>query len=306
MIRYIIRRALQSLVVLFIVTVCAFLLMRLAPGNPTILLLPDEASEEQVKALESSLGFDQPLYKQFWNYFRGLLRLDFGKSIIYRQPVIEIISTRIPNTVKLAVASIIVGCLMAIPLGIVAGSRRGSAVDLFCMLFAFLGQSMSGMWLGVLLIFIFSVNLGWLPAMGIGGIEHMILPVLTLGYPMAAALTRVARSGIVDTLSEDYITASYAKGISSFQIYTKYALRNAMIPVVTMLGLTLGSQLAGAVVTETVFGWPGMGQLLTQSVATRDYPVVQSLLLISAFAIAVVNFVVDIINSIIDPRLSLD
>ena len=165
---------------------------------------------------------------------------------------------------------------------------------------------MSGMWLGVLLIFIFAVNLQWLPAMGTGGFQYLILPMLTLGYPMAAALTRIARSGMVDTLSEDYITATCAKGISDFEIYTKYALRNALIPVVTMIGLTLGTHLSGAVVTETVFGWAGMGHLLNQSVATRDYPVVQSLLLISAFAIAFVNLIVDIINSIIDPRLSLD
>jgi peptide/nickel transport system permease protein len=206
----------------------------------------------------------------------------------------------------LAVSSIIAGCLLAIPLGIVAGSRRGGIIDVICMVFALIGQSMSQMWLGILLIFGFAVNLKWLPAMGTGGLRYMILPILTMGYPMAASLTRIARSGMVDTLGEDFITATYAKGISRFKVYIKYALRNAIIPVCTIIGLTLSRQLAGTVVTESIFGWAGMGTLISSGINSRDYAVVQSMLLISAFLLAVINFVVDIVNSFIDPRLSLD
>ena len=306
MLSYIIRRFMQSLIVLIIVTICAFLIMRAAPGNPAELILPQEASPEQVRQMEIKLGLDKPLPVQYWNYIKGVLQGDLGTSITYRVPVSRVIWERMPNTIYLAVSTVIVGCLLAIPLGIIAGTNRGSIIDLFSMLFALLGQSISPMWLGVLLIWFFAVNLGWLPAMGTGGIKFMIMPVLTLAYPMAASITRIARSGMVDTLSEDYITATYAKGVSRFEVYTKYALRNAMIPVSTMLGLNLGIFLAGSVVTETVFGWSGIGHLLNQSVLQRDYPVVQSLLLISAVMFVVINFVVDVINSFIDPRLSLN
>jgi peptide/nickel transport system permease protein len=256
--------------------------------------------------MEIKLGLDQPLHIQYWTYISGVLRGDLGSSLIYKLPVTELLGARLPNTGYLTLGTIIVGCLLAIPLGITAGANRGRFADLFCMFFALLGQSMSSMWLGVLLIFGFSVNLGWFPAMGTGGIKYMVLPVLTMAYPMAAGLTRVARSGMVDALSEDYITATYAKGTSTFLIYMKYALRNALIPVITMLGISMGHCLSGAVVTENVFGWAGIGSLLSSAVATRDYPVVQSLLLLSAFFFVVINFVVDIINSLIDPRLSLN
>ena len=303
---YFIKRSFQALIVLLIVTMLSFSMMRLTSGSPALLLLPDDATDEQVRNMEIILGLDKPLPIQYWNYLSGLLQGDLGTSIIYNLPITELIRVRFPNTAALAVGTIIAGCLLAIPLGITAGVNRGRFLDLFCILFALLGQSMSSMWLGIILIFTFSVSLGWLPAMGTGGFKYMILPILTMAYPMAAGLTRIARSGMVDTLSEDYIIATYAKGISSITIYLKYALRNALIPVVTMLGITMGAQLAGAVVTENVFGWAGMGSLLSSAVAMRDYPVVQSMLLISAFFFVIINFVVDIINSLIDPRLTLN
>ena len=305
MLSYVFKRFLQSIIVLFIVTLCAFTLVRLAPGNPARLMLPDEATEAQVAAMEAKLGLDKPLPVQFINYIKGLFQGDLGMSTVYRQPVSRIIAARLPNTARLAVSTVFVGCLLAIPLGIIAGANRGKILELITMLFALLGQSMSPMWLGVLFIFFFAVKLGWLPALGTGGIEYMILPVMTMGYPMAASLTRVARSGMVDTLSEDYITATYAKGIGRFEVYTKYALRNALIPVCTMVGLNLGINLAGAVVVETVFSWAGIGQLLNQSVNSRDYAAVQALLLMSAFMFTMINFIVDVVNSFIDPRLSL-
>ncbi|MCL2121324.1 MAG: ABC transporter permease [Clostridiales bacterium] len=307
MVSYLIKRLLQAIVVMFAVTVISFTLVRMAPGSPALLMLPlDVATQEQIEALEEKMGLNKPIPEQFWIYLTGLFKGDFGMSTVYQQPVLPIIISRMPNTVRLAIGTVLLAVILAVPLGIFAGAHRGKVAELVCMVFALLGQSMSSMWLGILLIYLFAVHLGWLPALGTGGIEYMILPVLTMGYPMAASLTRVARSGMVDTLSEDYITAIYAKGIRKFEVYTKYALRNALIPVSTMIGLTLGLNLGGAVVVEAVFSWSGIGQLINQSVNSRDYAMVQAMLLISAFLITIITFVVDLINSFIDPRLTLN
>jgi peptide/nickel transport system permease protein len=288
------------------VSLFAFLLIRMAPGSPARLMLPDAATEEQIALMEVKLGLDKPLPVQYWIYMSNVFRGDFGMSITYKQPAGRIIADRLPFTLQLAAGTVLIGCLLSIPLGIIAGSNRGKPIDFFAMLFALLGQSMAPVWLAVLNMFIFSVKLGWLPAIGSGGIKYLILPVLTLGYPMAAGITRVARSGMIDTLSEDYITATYAKGMKRPVVLWKYAFKNAMIPVVTLVGINLGLYLAGSVVTETVFSWTGIGQLLYNSVTNRDYVMVQSLLLISAFMFTIINLIVDIINSWIDPRLSLE
>ena len=305
MLIYFLKRLAQSLIVIFMVTLCAFMLVRLAPGSPAQFMLPDTATDAQIEAMEIKLGLDKPLYVQFFTYVKGLLQGDLGTSTSYKQPAARIIFARLPYTIALAFGTVLLGCLLSIPLGVIAGANRGKIIDLFAMFFALLGQSMAPVWLGVLNIYVFAVNLGWFPAMGTGGIKYIILPVLTMGYPMAAGITRVARSGMVDTLSEDYITATYAKGISRLKVNTKYALRNAMIPVTTLIGINLGIYLAGSVVVETIFAWSGIGQLLNQSVNSRDYAMVQALLLISAFMFTLINFVVDIINAFIDPRLSL-
>ena len=305
MLKYIAKRIGQSLIVLLAVVFIAFMLIRLAPGSPARMMLPDTATDEQVAALEEKMGLNKPLLEQFVMYVGGLLRGDLGDSTAYKQPAARIIFARLPYTIQLSVGTIIFGVCLAIPLGIIAGANRGKFIDFFSMLFALLGQSMASVWLAVLLIFVFAVWHGWLPAMGTGGFKYIILPVVTMGYSFAATVIRVARSGMVDALSEDYITATYAKGISHFEVVTKYALRNALIPVVTIVGINLGIYLAGSVVVETAFSWAGIGQLLNQSVNARDYAVVQALLLLSAIIFTVINLVVDIINSFIDPRLSL-
>lgn len=186
-----------------------------------------------------------------------------------------------------------------------AGSNKGSIIDFITMFFALLGQSMATVWLAVLLIFVFSVKLGWLPAIGTGSIKNMILPVLTLAYPMAAETTRMGRSGMIDTLGEDYITATYAKGIKPFVVNWKYAFKNAVCPVITLIGIKLGTYLGGTIVVESIFSWPGIGQLLVTAIGQRDYALVQSLLLVNAAMFAIVNLIVDIINSFVDPRISL-
>ena len=306
MLKYIGKRLLQMLLVLFIVSIFAFALIHLAGGNPALLLLPDGASDEAIKAMEHQLGLDQPLYVQYFQYMAGVFRGDLGMSTAYKIPVADIIAERLPYSVVLTMGTVLVGCSLCIPLGIIAGSNRGKAVDFFAMFFALLGNSMSAVWLAVLNVFVFSVWLGVLPSMGAESFSNIILPALTLGYPMAAEITRVGRSGMIDTLSEDYITATYAKGISRRVVNWKYAFKNALIPIITLVGMSIGSYLAGAVVVETVFAWPGIGQLTNQAVGNRDYQLVQSLLLVSATLFTLINLVVDIINSLVDPRVSLE
>lgn len=306
MLRYILRRIGQTLIVLFCVSILSFMLIRLAPGNPAELLLGDGATDEMIAQKEAELGLDKPLVVQYFNYISGILRGDFGTSTSYRMPVATLITNRLPNTLKLALTSVLLGLCLCIPLGIVAGSHKGTAIDFFSMLFALLGQSMAVVWLAVLLIYVFSVVLGWLPAVGNEGFLCYIMPVITLGYPLAAETTRVARSGMIDTLNEDYITATHAKGIHPTVVHWKYAFKNAVCPVITLVGMRLGAFLAGAIVVESIFAWPGIGQLLKGAVGNRDYQLVQSLLLFSAFLFALVNLTVDVINSLIDPRIVLD
>ena len=306
MLRYIGKRLLQTLLVLFIVSIFAFSLIHMADGSPALLMVPDGASDEVIAEMEHRLGLDQPLYVQYFRYMMGVFQGDLGTSTAYRIPVAQIIAERLPNSVVLTMGTVLIGCCLAIPLGIIAGANRGKPADFFAMFFALVGNSMSAVWLAVLNVFVFSVWLNILPSMGVESFKNLILPALTLGYPMAAEITRVGRSGMIDTLSEDYITATYAKGISRRLVNWKYAFKNALIPIITLVGLSIGSYLAGAVVVETVFAWPGIGQLINQAVGNRDYALVQSLLLVSATLFALINLVVDIINALIDPRVSLE
>lgn len=306
MLRFIVKRILQSFVVIICVSILAFLLIRIAPGNPARMLLPEGATDLEVANMEKELGLDRPLYEQYLKYITGVLKGDLGTSTIYKKPVKDIILGRLPATVKLSLASIVISLAISIPLGIYAGSHQGRIADFLSMLFALFGQSMSPVWLGVLLIYIFSTKLGWLPSLGYGGIKYIILPAFTLGYPIAAKIVRLGRSGMIDTLCEDYITATYAKGINRRQVCWKYAFKNALIPIITLVGLQIGSLLAGTVVVETVFAWPGIGQLTNMAVGNRDYAMVQSLLLCVACIFTFINLIVDIINSFVDPRITLE
>lgn len=304
--RYIGKRVLQTLIVLFFVSIFAFLLIRMASGNPARMMLPDDATEEQVQQMEIKLGLNKPLYQQYFMYMSGVLRGDLGTSTIYKQAVSKIIASRMPVTGKLTFWTIVVCLAVSIPLGVVAGSKQGTVTDFMAMFFAIFGQSMSPVWLGILLIYVFASKLGWLPAMGYGGIKYVILPAITLGYPVAAEITRIGRSGMIDVLKEDYITATYAKGMSRKQVLWKYAFKNALIPIITLVGVQIGVFLAGTVVVETIFSWSGLGQLVYQAVSTRDYSLVQSSLLVIAAMFAVINLIVDIINSLVDPRITLE
>ena len=304
--KYILRRLGATIVVLFFATLITFILIRLAPGNPALMMLADSATPEEIAAMEAYLGLDKPVIVQYLIYIAGIFKGDFGTSIMYQRPCIDIILSRLPATALLTFAGCTVGLLVAIPLGVLAGVKQGSMVDLSAMTFALLGQSMATVWLAVLLVLIFSVHLGWLPALGYGTFKHLILPAITIGFPLASQTTRLARSGMVDVLKEDYITSTYAKGISRRQVYTKYAFKNAMLPVITIVGLQIAGYLGGAVVTEPVFSWPGLGALMVSAIGNRDYPLVQSTLLVVAVMVSLVNLIVDIINCLVDRRMTLN
>ncbi|MCC2125515.1 ABC transporter permease [Hominiventricola filiformis] len=303
--RYILKRIGQTFIVLFAVSILSFVLIRLAPGNPAMMVLGDSATVEDIAAMEAKLGLDQPLVKQYITYIVGVLHGDLGTSIIYNKAVSSLVISRFFVSLKISMAALAFSLIISIPIAILAGTHQGKFIDFFAMAFAVLGQSMPTVWLGILNILVFAVFLGIFPAFGYEGPMSLVLPAMTLGYPFAAVVTRMGRSGMIDVLREDYITATIAKGIPRHTVYMKYAFKNAMIPIVTLVGMQIGHFLGGAVVCETMFGMPGIGQLLNLSVGNRDYFVVQALLLLIATAFAVLNLLVDIVNALIDPRIRL-
>lgn len=304
--RYIGKRLLQTLLVLFFVSIIAFLLIRIAPGDPAALLLPDNATEEQLDAKREELGLDKPITIQYLKYMSGVLRGDFGTSYNYKQPVLTVYFSRFKATLELTIAMMVICIAVGIPLGIIAGIHQGTILDFGSMIFALLGQSMSNVWLAVLNIYVFAVWLGWLPSVGMDSFANLILPALTLGYPLSATTCRLGRSGMIDVMREDYITCTLAKGIPERLVYTKYAFKNALIPIVTVVGSQFGMFLGGSVVVENIFSWSGVGQMLTQAIGNRDYELVQGSLLLMAAMCALVFLLIDIINAMIDPRITLD
>jgi len=300
---YILKRLGYTVLVLIGVTIIAFFLLKMTPGSPARLMLSDSATEEEVKAKEIEMGLDKPLYTQYFNYMAGVIKGDLGTSVFYKMPNATLIMQRLPATGFLTLVAALIALGLSIPLGIIAGVKRGTAIDFGAMVFALLGQSMSNVWLGLIFILFFAVRLGWLPAMGYGSFKHVLMPATSLGLQMAALVTRMLRSGMVDVLQEDYITATYAKGISSGKIINKYALRNAIMPVITIVGLQVGVFIGGAMVTEQIFGWPGIGSLTVQAIGLRDFSLVQSILLVTSALFVLINLLVDIIYTLVDPRL---
>lgn len=282
------------------------MLLHLAPGNPARLLLPQGATEEEVRAKEIEMGLDRPLVTQYLEYMGNLVRGDLGTSYSFNKSNATLIGERLPLTIQLTLCAVVVSLCISLPLGVLAGIKRGSTVDFFAILVALLGQSMSPVWVGVLLILLFSVTLGWLPSMGWGGLANMIMPAVTLGTPMAALVTRMTRAGMIDVLQEDYITATYARGLSKREIIFKYALKNVMVPVITVVGIQIGTFLGGAIVTEQIFNLPGIGMLCLQAINNRDFPLVQSLMIVISAMFVFVNLAVDIIYTLIDPRIKLN
>jgi ABC-type dipeptide/oligopeptide/nickel transport system permease component len=301
---YLLRRLIQSIVVVAAVVVLVFAMMFLS-GDPAALLLPPDASREEIEAFRHEMGFDQPFWMQFAKFSGNLLVGDFGRSWRFQEPALSVVLERLPATFELAVAALVLSLLIAMPVGVISAVRKDSKLDTVSMVLALLGQSVPGFWLGLMLILIFAVDLGWLPTSGRNGPQYLILPAVSLALALAGRNARLVRSCMLEVLNADYIRTARAKGLSEWRVIGKHALKNAMLPIVTIVGLELGSLLGGAVVTETVFSWPGIGLLAVQAIAGRDYPVVQAVIIISALGFVLINLAVDLLYARLDPRVTL-
>jgi peptide/nickel transport system permease protein len=301
---YLLRRLLQSLLVLLGVSFVVFFILYLT-GDPALVLLPPDASAEDVQRFREAMGFNDPFIVQYGRFLGGALRGDFGQSIRHGEPAFQLVIERMPATFELAGAGLLIALCLAIPAGIISAVRRNSAVDYIATVVALLGQSMPTFWLGIMLILVFSVQLNLLPSSGRGGLPHLILPAVTLGLFTTARITRLTRSGMLEVLNQDYIRTARAKGVSNPPVVWKHALKNAAIPIVTIVGIELGTLLGGSVITETIFAWPGVGRLSVQAINNRDYPVVQAAVFLLATTFVLVNLAVDFVYTYLDPRIRL-
>lgn len=283
--------------------VIAFVILRIAPGDPVVLLLGHHATTEQIAVLRATLGLDQPVLVQLLRFMWNLAKGDFGVSLTYGRPALELVLLAVPATLWLSLSAFAVTFLIAVPAGIAAAVKRGSRVERATLLGILLSQAMPPFWIGILLILIFAVSLRWLPTSGMGTWKHLVLPTLTLAAFELALLARIVRSGMLEVLSEDYIRTARAKGLTPRRILLSHAFRNALIPVVTILALQLGTLLAGAVTTEAVFAWPGIGSLAINAILANDYPVVQAVVIFSSMAIVTLNFLADTAYVLLDPRI---
>jgi ABC-type dipeptide/oligopeptide/nickel transport system permease component len=306
MLRYLIRRLLLTIPVLLGVATLVFSLLHLVPGDPVQAMLGDSASPADIAQMRERLGLNRPLYEQYGAFLGGVLRGDLGTSIRTSQPVTSAIADRMPATFELAVAAMIVAIAVALPLGVIAAARAGTRLDHAATSLALVGISIPNFWLGPLLAIVFSVSLGWFPVSGRGSFANLVLPAITLGAPLAAILARMTRASVIEELRELYVLAARARGVSRARAVMRHAFRNSLIPIVTVLGLQIGSVLTGAVITETIFAWPGVGRLLIQSISARDYPMVQGCILLIALTYVTVNLITDLAYGLLDPRIRYD
>jgi peptide/nickel transport system permease protein len=321
---YILKRLIQFIPVLLGISILVFFLLHLIPGDPARTLLGQEATKEDIDHLRNVLGLNQPIYVQLWLFLKNLVRGDLGISIFQDVPVISLILKHLPATIELALLAMIIALVISIPLGIISAVKQFSWLDYVSMFFAQLGVSMPVFWMGLLLIIGFSVNLNILPSFGRGeplfaaightlqtgnlyyfldSFKHLLMPAFTLGIMSAAMITRMVRSAMLEVLKEDYIRTAEAKGVTGMVVIVKHAFRNALIPVVTIVGLQFGNLLGGAIVTETVFAWPGIGRLVITAISQRDFPVVQGCVLMIALVFALINLIVDVLYAIINPKI---
>ena len=306
MFRYFIRRVFLAVPVLLGVATLVFSLIHLVPGDPAQAMLGDGAAPQDVDELRRSLGLDQPLITQYVSFLRNALTGDLGVSFRTGQPVTTMILERVPATAELAMAAMFVAVVIAIPLGVVAAVWRGTTVDYAAMTFALAGVSIPNFWLGPLLAIVFAVELGWLPVSGRGSLANLVLPAFSLGLALAAILARMTRASLLDELNELYVRAARARGVSRTASIGSHALRNSMVPLLTIIALQFGAVLTGAVITETIFAWPGIGRLLIQSIGFRDYPMVQGCILLIAVTYVTVNLVTDLMYGVLDPRIRFE
>lgn len=302
MLRFLLVRLVQSLITVFLVVLVVFMVGRIA-GDPIELFAGPDITPEQREEIKESYGLNDPLFAQFGGFLGDIAHGDFGNSFRTNQPAMNEVLTRTPASLELAATSLLISVVIAVPLGILAAVKRGTALDTGARVFALVGQAAPQFWVGLLLIFAFAVNWGVFPTGGRGGISHLVLPAITLGFAGAASIARLTRSSMLDVLHRDYITLAECKGLPNRVIIGKHAFRNAMLPVVTILGLRLGTILAGAVVVELIFSWPGVGRLIITSIQSGDYPVVQAAILLVATTVVLANLLTDIVYMFLDPRI---
>jgi ABC-type dipeptide/oligopeptide/nickel transport system permease component len=303
MLRFLIRRLLLTIPVLFGVATLVFSLLHFVPGDPVQAMLGESASPQDIRELRGRLGLDRPLYVQYGSFLKGVVTGNLGMSLRTNQPVVTAVAERLPATFELALAAMAFAIVFAVPLGIIAAAQAGTRVDHAATTLALVGISVPNFWLGPLLAIVFSVTLGWLPVSGRGTWAHLVLPAITLGAPLAAVLARITRASVLEELHELYVLAARARGLSRARAILKHAFRNSLIPIVTVLGLQFGAVLTGAVITETIFAWPGVGRLLIQSISFRDYPLVQGAILLIAVTYVTMNLLTDVVYGFLDPRI---
>lgn len=303
---YLIKRLCGAVLVLFGITTLVFLLIHLVPGDPVEVMLGEAARPADREALRHALGLDLPLWQQWWQYLSGIVQLDLGESLHSKRAVSQLLIDRIPATAILSIASMFIAITISVPLGIIAAVYKDSIWDRLAMMTAMLGVSVPNFVMGPILIIVFALWLGWFPVSGNDGMISLVLPALTLGTALSAILSRMIRASMLQVLQEDYIRAARARGLKEVQVLIRHALRNAALPVITILGMQLGALLTGAVITETIFAWPGIGQLMIESIQKRDYPIVQACVLLISVTYVLVNLMTDLLYTTLDPRVKLD
>ncbi|WZL73812.1 ABC transporter permease [Clostridiaceae bacterium 35-E11] len=314
MIKTILRRIVQLIPILFIVITIIFVITRMIPGDPAAVMLGPQAPVEAVDALREELGLNKSIGEQFVMYLKGVAQGDFGKSYYYNEPVTKLIIERFPNTLFLSIVSITIALLIGVPVGIISATKQYSIFDYVSMIVALVGVSMPIFWLGLMMVLVFSVNLAWLPSIGMGSLDkglwdvvsHLILPSVCLATIPAATFARITRSSMLEIIKQDYIKALRAKGLKEKVVIWKHALKNALPPIITVLGLQMSSLLSGAILTETIFSWPGMGKLIVDAIGNRDYALIQSTVLFIAFIYVFINLLVDIAYLYLNPKVSFE
>lgn len=300
--RFLSRRMAETLLVVFLALSAVFFMLRMT-GDPVMLFLPTDALPQQIEKVRQELGFNDPLLVQYGRFLGKAILGDFGKSLRHGQPAMGLLLERYPATLELAMASLIFSLIIAIPTGVIAASRRNGLFDSVATLLSVIGQAIPGFWLGIVCIVIFSVHLRWLPTSGHGTWRHLVLPMTTLAAYTGARFVRITRSTVLDVLSQDYIRTARSKGLGNQTVLYKHALKNAAIPILTLLGLQVGQLMGGAVITETVFAWPGVGRLIVQALLNRDFPLVMAGVFTVATFVALVNLVVDVAYSAVNPQV---
>lgn len=304
MLQFVTTRFLQALLTLLVASFVVFVIAR-ATGNPADTLQSPETPRAEREAFIKRMGFDKPIMVQYWIYIKDVVRGDFGTSLRTKRPVTELVDARVWNSVRLATAAMVFALLVGIPLGVVAAVYRHSIWSRLAMTFALLGQALPGFWVGLVAILVFTLWLGWLPGTGMGGWQHYIMPAVTLGWFISAAVVRLLRSSLLEVLDSEYIKLARTKGVAEYRVVWKHALRNALISVVTFFGLMYGLIIAGAITTEVVFNWPGLGRLAYEAVLWRDFPLLQFVVLVFVLFVIVINFIVDVAYVVLDPRIRL-